>query len=423
MPLSKEQLFSSLASTFSSTTTTSRASTIANILWQYTSNITPISTAPATSLDFLINQFNAYEGKEHSLADALTTVLPIYAQQLAAGMQPAFTGTIPSRPLPDFRAIMQSNTNSEDPARSCADKLSSEIHAWLSSGTAVNNSSGAIIPWGTPDGSATGYAESFRMTSENISPLWSPLDETILSNEQQRAIDILNQIGYEETTDEYARLAQAQLENKQRFSAAAKSITQKDIRDILINTPLKYRTTIGDEIVLDASKDVGMKESGPNWGGIPPGRTRPGRPYAQVLGDGRIEEMMATAGLNTVSKFNKDGDGYYWCAGAVTAWWKACGCPVPSGPAACKNWADWGRPRGQFSTTVPMVGSAVVYGDTADTASHIGIVAGVVETNGVIQSIYTIEGNTSSGYDRNGLYCWFKVGSRNRMRGFIHPKK
>ena len=72
---------------------------------------------------------------------------------------------------------------------------------------------------------------------------------------------------------------------------------------------------------------------------------------------------------------------------------------------------------------MPMVGSAVVYGDTADTASHIGIVAGVVETAGVIKSIYTIEGNTSSGYDRNGLYCWFKVGSRNRMKGFIHPKK
>jgi len=423
MPLSKEQLFLSLANTFSSTTTSGRASTIANILWQYTLNITPTSTAAATSLEFLINQFNNYEGKEHSLADALTVVLPLYAQQLAAGMQPAFTGTAPTQPLPNFRALMQSNTNSEDPARSCADRLSSEIHAWLSSGTAVNNSSGAIIPWGTPDGSSTGYNKSFIMTSENIAPLWSPADEIILSEEQQRTIDLLNQIGYEDTVDEYARLAQAQLENKQRYSAAAKQITQADIRDILYNTPLKYRSTLGDEIVLEASKDVGMKEGGPNWGGIPPGRTRSSQPYKQVLGEGRIEEMMTNTGLNTVAQFLKYGDGYYWCAGAVTSWWKACGCPVPIGPAACKNWSSWGRSRGQFSETIPMIGSAVPFGDSEDTANHIGIVAGVVEVDGVIKSIYTIEGNTSSGYDRNGLYCWYKIASRNRMVGFVHPKK
>ena len=426
MPLSKEQLFSALASTFSSTTIASRSSAIANIIWQYTLNITPPSTAPATSLEFLITQFNAYEGKEHSLADALTAALPIYAQQLALGMQPAFTGVVPTQPLPDFRAIMQSNTDSKDPATACADKLSTEIHAWLANGTAVNNSSGVVIPWGTPDGSATGYTESFRMTSENIAPLWLPEDGVIIPDERDRAIQTLTELAQNEFTadaEEFIERRRAELEDQQRFSAAAKAITQKDIRDILINTPAKYRTTVGDEIVLDASKDVGMKEGGPNWGGIPPGRTRPGRPYAQVLGDGRIEEMMLTTGLNTVSKFNSSGDGYYWCAGAVTSWWKACECPVPAGPAACKNWPAWGRSRGQFSTTMPMVGSAVVYGDTADTASHIGIVAGVVETAGVIKSIYTIEGNTSSGYDRNGLYCWFKVGSRNRMKGFIHPKK
>lgn len=144
MPLLQVQLFSSLSKIFAVPSSSKKSTEIATALWQYSQGITPISVAALTSLGFLISRFESYDGKEHSLADSLTEILPIYAQQLALGMQPAFTGIVPSKPLPNFRLVVRGVTTSAE----CANKLSTEIHAWLISGIAVNNTSGAVIAWG-----------------------------------------------------------------------------------------------------------------------------------------------------------------------------------------------------------------------------------------------------------------------------------
>jgi hypothetical protein len=144
MPLLQEQLFSSLSRIFAIPSSSKKSTEIATALWQYSQGITPTSIATLTSLEFLISQFELYDGKEHSLADSLTEILPLYARRLALGMQPVFTGIVPSKPLPDFRSVVRSVTTSYE----CADRLSSEIHIWLISGIAINNTSGVVVAWG-----------------------------------------------------------------------------------------------------------------------------------------------------------------------------------------------------------------------------------------------------------------------------------
>jgi hypothetical protein len=112
----------------------------------------------------------------------------------------------------------------------------------------------------------------------------------------------------------------------------------------------------------------------------------------------RINQMVNLCGLNNENKYRTSGEGYYWCAAAVTAWFKAAGADTPPGPASCDNWMKWARQKGIFSNK-PVPGAAILYGTLAD-SNHIGIVERV-GSDGVV---YTIEGNTSggAGFTRNG---------------------
>lgn len=68
-----------------------------------------------------------------------------YANALAPGMQPAFSST-PPPPNLNFSpvyALGLSGGSSEQ----CINMLSNIIHAWMKTGIAVNNSSGATINW------------------------------------------------------------------------------------------------------------------------------------------------------------------------------------------------------------------------------------------------------------------------------------
>ena len=124
--------------------------------------------------------------------------------------------------------------------------------------------------------------------------------------------------------------------------------------------------------------------------------------------------MFNNVGLDNQAKVRKTGSGYYWCAAAVSTWWKESGLPIPNGGASCDNWMKWGKQNGYWSNT-PKIGAAVLYGKPSD-AHHIGIVAGITPTGNII----TIEGNTSGGgFSRNGCGVFKKI--PKKYLGFVIP--
>jgi|688.fasta_scaffold53648_5 hypothetical protein len=136
-------------------------------------------------------------------------------------------------------------------------------------------------------------------------------------------------------------------------------------------------TELCKKIIAYAQKDIGVTEQPPNSNSGP-----------------RVNQMLSGTGL---------GPGNYWCAAAVTSWYKAAGADTPpSGLASCDVWMRWAQQKGLFSK-VPVPGAAVLYGTLAD-AHHIGIVESVdTNTYPARGSVVTIEGNTSAGKaDRNG---------------------
>jgi len=211
---------------------------------------------------------------------------------------------------------------------------------------------------------------------------------------------------------EYASLKQAELDGNERVSVE----TTEPIAPVVACEAAK-------KVVEAAKKDVGILETGTaankgagkNYGGlVGGGETPPGQP-------GRIDEMVRIAGLNNQAQVRATGQGYYWCASAVAAWWKAAGLPIPPGAAACKNWATWGKERGLYSKT-PKIGAAALYG-IEGSEHHIGVVVEI----GADGSIKTIEGNTGgAGFNRNGCGCFVKTPNRkpkdpkNGISGYVH---
>ena len=173
-----------------------------------------------------------------------------------------------------------------------------------------------------------------------------------------------------------------------------------------------YVCASGSRVVEMAKKDLGVLETntppGKNYGGKAGGGDLPPGVF------GRIDEMCSVAGLDNPAEVRRKGSGYYWCAAAVSSWWKGAGLPIPPGSASCRNWESWARREGYFSTT-PKIGAAILYG-TSGAAHHIGIVAAIDE-DGVIT---TIEGNTSGGaFNRNGCGVFYKT-PRSYI-GFVLP--
>ena len=124
---------------------------------------------------------------------------------------------------------------------------------------------------------------------------------------------------------------------------------------------------------------------------------------------GRITAMLKNCGL---------GPGNFWCAAAVTTWWKEAGIKSPAS-GACSTWMNWAKKNGQWSST-PVVGAAVVYhfGRKAG-ADHIGLVVHI-DPKGTIT---TIEGNTSArGQNSNGGGVFQKIASHKTILGFVIPK-
>ena len=160
--------------------------------------------------------------------------------------------------------------------------------------------------------------------------------------------------------------------------------------------PKVTETEIGKRIVAFALADIGTLENP-----LPPGKPENWGP--------RVSQMLNNVGFKTPA---------YWCAAAVTTWYKAAGAKYPkSGGASCDVWMAWGKKNGLFSKK-PAIGAAVLYGTSAD-AHHIGIVQSI--DGGKVK---TIEGNTSGGgFNRNGVGVFKKVPNLSKIVGYVLPEK
>lgn len=108
--------------------------------------------------------------------------------------------------------------------------------------------------------------------------------------------------------------------------------------------------------------------------------------------------------------------GSYWCASAVSAWWREAGADVPGaqGSASCDTWMAWAKKSGRWSET-PSYGAAVLYGTDAD-AHHIGVIVRLEP------ALFSLEGNTSiGGFDRNGIVVALKLVDTKRVVGYVTP--
>ena len=259
----------------------------------------------------------------------------------------------------------------------------------------------------------------FKMTQEDIAVKQA---EKVIADEAAAAGD--------STAAEYSSLLATEIEfseytstpipaaDPERPRFVEKKIVYASDSEYTETNPSFTSGPIGQRIVQAATLDIGIMETGTkaNNGA---GKNYGGGKVAGVNGElppgqyGRIDAMMKLTGLDNPAKVKASGEGYYWCAGAVTAWWKSAGLKTPPGSAGCVNWVTWGKKNGVWST-VPAVGAAVLYGNPAH---HIGIVAAVVNGN-----IITIEGNTGGGgFNRNGCGCFKKQVNPKRISGYVLP--
>jgi putative chitinase len=240
-------------------------------------------------------------------------------------------------------------------------------------------------------------------------------DPTYALSEEDRVEFRLEKIEAERNKDiqskEYAQLKSSELIENERVSVA-------------VEEPIEPQSACGlaQKVIEAAKKDIGILETGTaanngkgkNYGGkVGGGET----PVGQV---GRIDEMVRLTGLNNQAQVKSTGEGYYWCAAAVTAWWKEAGAPTPPGSAACINWASWGKQKGYYSKT-PKLGAAALFGPEG-AEHHIAVVVEILSDG----SVKTIEGNTSGGgFNRNGCGCFLKKPKMSSITGYVHlpPEK
>ena len=249
--------------------------------------------------------------------------------------------------------------------------------------------------------------------ASTLSDVLSPEDKVAMKAEKAEASAVANDTTLpssgRSTAKEYVSLKSSELSSG-TANATPVDLSEEELAAIEESTPDKYKCEDGTKIVAIAKRDIGILETG----------TPPGKNYGGFSGGvqkeepGRIDEMFTNVGLDNQAKVRKSGSGYYWCAAAVATWWQEAGLQTPSGGASCDNWMSWGKSNGYWSTE-PKIGAAILYGSTSD-AHHIGIVAGVTPSGGVI----TIEGNTGGGgFSRNGCGVFQKV--PKKYLGFVLP--
>jgi len=273
---------------------------------------------------------------------------------------------------------------------------------------------GYLVPPATPSISIPSPAAAAALTkventpSTTLSPEQRKSYEDEFEEAEKAAKDSTVPPDGRESASDYATLKKSELESGEQ-NAADVDLTEEEVDALAEITDEKC--PVGAKVVNAAKKDIGILETGTppglNYGGFTGGK--------QLKKAGRIDAMMSKAGLNNQAKVEKDGSGYYWCAGAVTTWWKEAGLPTPPGSAACTNWKSWAKSKGYWSSK-PVLGAAVIYSDKNGKAHHIGIVSAVLPGG----KITTIEGNTGGGsFNRNGCGVFSKA--PKKYDGFVIP--
>ena len=110
------------------------------------------------------------------------------------------------------------------------------------------------------------------------------------------------------------------------------------------------------------------------------------------------EEPMSSNRGKYIDEYNLLAEspvGSYWCGNFVGYHFKKCGAKTPKFTGRCQDWVQWAQANNLWIAT-PEIGSAVIYGDSAGKAEHMGIVV-------CVPPKFSVEGNTSlDGYSRNG---------------------
>lgn len=274
---------------------------------------------------------------------------------------------------------------------------------------------GYIVPPYQPGGISAPPQSEFQMSEQDIAV---KEEEKAQAEELKNNTDATDE--QKDSADEYASLLRSEIETKE-FNSIPDATQTEQIDNVaqITNSDPSFKCEIGLKVVAAAKKDIGIIETGTavnngagkNYGG----RLNPNGELPNVGVSGRIDTMVGLAGLDNQAQVRATGEGYYWCASAVTAWWKAAGLSTPPGSASCRNWASWAKSNGLYSK-IPTVGAAVLYG-VEGKEHHIGIVASV--NNG---RITTIEGNTGGGgFNRNGCGCFLKNPNIKNISGYVIP--
>lgn len=255
-----------------------------------------------------------------------------------------------------------------------------------------NGFDGITAPWSTINVSSAAVdieEDSYKLSPDELQALTQARDQA------QQEVSAAVARG----DSEGAKAAQERVNytNRQIQTGEASAVPYTDVPPPQIDPNV---TELCKKIIAYAQKDVGVVEEPANSNRGP-----------------RVDQMLRGAGSSP---------GNFWCAAAVSAWFKAAGADMPSGGlASCDTWMRWAQQRGLFSKT-PVPGAAILYGTLAD-AHHVGIVESVnLTTYPERGSVVTIEGNTSSGKaDRNGGGVYRKKPNLNAANfavvGYVLP--
>lgn len=249
---------------------------------------------------------------------------------------------------------------------------------------------------------------------QNIEPTYDSVKQT-LTPEQRESLEvykaeILEQLNSTPDSDPGKPAAEEELSFTEMQLVEDELPADESEEEV----PIEEIEGICKAIVESAKQDVGLKElSIPDTVNTPPKRQA-----ANSNRHPKIDAMISDCGLNNTTQFNRTGTGYFWCAAAVTKWWRAAGAQVPPNtittpqgrriqgcPASVQHWYDWARTFGYLSD-VPVVGAAILYFDNKKRIyNHIGIVSSV-------SPMQTIEGNANdpaTPFNRNGVGCFKKA--------------
>ena len=121
------------------------ANTWGDIVNSYASSVIPISSTSVQARSTFVSSMMLTSLSSQNGLSQLISLLSAYMSALSLGMQPAFTGTPPAIPI-NIAAVSVLGLGGSS-GELTSKSLANIIHAWVKTGLATNNSSGATINW------------------------------------------------------------------------------------------------------------------------------------------------------------------------------------------------------------------------------------------------------------------------------------